>query len=376
MILTRLMSSGARGALKVVAENCGFDTRTAGLKDIEKCFAGNRIHKRYFARVLGSVLMLLCCSCSSLGFGYFFGQDDSGPDSPAKQVPSAPEPVSAVSEDAPESQWLGDAERHPLKVRVAQAFFNGEDLHIKVHVSTKTELPADSIVVEVSGLREGEIKESQYQQLSKVTGLPLLQAGQIIVVPFTLQAQELTEYQVRTTWGEEAQAVLRAHASNEDASQSVKHAQNLPAEIELQTTPPNLLARAAGPELRLENLAVSEEELVCDDAPCDLLYTLEAELVNHGEMAAHAPSLALGLYWANEGQVPQIPLSDQGLMPQEEHIFLDTLVLEPGARRPLRVRVDRAVPQVPGGRFIPHLRVLPQAKNQAESLGENDLENE
>lgn len=341
----------------------------------------SRNNKRYLAWLLGIVLVLSCCSCSSLGFGYFFGQDDSGPDSGAKQAPSAPELVSAVSEDAPESQWLGDAEQHPLKVRVAQAFFNGEDLHIKVHVSTKTELPADSIVVEVSGLREGEIKESQYQQLSKVTGLPVLQAGQIIVVPFTLQAQELTEYQVRTTWGEEAQAVLRANASSEDVVQSVKDAKNLPAEIELRAAPSTHQpppVKATRPELRLENLVVREELLVCDDAPCDLLYTLEVELVNHGETAAHAPSLALGLYWANEGQVPQVPLSDQGLMPQEEHIFLDTLVLAPGTRRPLRVRVDRAVPQVPGGRFIPHLRVLPppQAKNQMESLGENNLESD
>ncbi len=108
----------------------------------------------------------------------------------------------------------------------------------------------------------------------------------------------------------------------------------------------------------LNAVDIEEQVLDCPAQPCDLKYIVSAGIENGTPQAVGALKLAIGIYWVTEGLLPEIPAAGAPLSAAEEPIDLGGTVLAPGEKKRIRINVDRAIPVVPGGRFVPHLRLL------------------
>ena len=270
----------------------------------------------------------------------------------------------------------------PLELSVAQAFFNEDKLSVKVRLHTKTKIDPKAVQVTVSGLREGQVVEEQAQKISEVVSSEELPADTTLALLFSLSAQELTEYQVRCSWGEQV-ASGTGNQSNTSVAESDPLTQSV-AEIPPQTLPKDTLADATdraslappeminpaaqvaenGRQVALENVEVSEQATTCDAPPCDRILTISARVRNNSSAVKNDIRLAIGLYWVNAGMLPKIPAADAPLSSGEELIELSDLKISPNQAKRIRVKVDRKVPVVQGGSFVPHLRIL------GDSVGE------
>jgi hypothetical protein len=200
----------------------------------------------------------------------------------------------------------------------------------------------------------------------------VLRAEQSIVLLFTLRAQELSEYQVRCSWGEDARKYAR-HRPAQAAPALPGEGGQAPRQIaaaEPQAGKPrddlaadyrraSLATTKEAGGVELTDVTIDEEQVPCPGlAPCALRYTVKARLLNNSAGAVAGLALGIGLYWANQGQLPVIPERGMPATPNEKVMRFEDLSLPPGASKALRIHLDRDVPIVPGGAFVPHLRVL------------------
>ncbi|MCB0324305.1 MAG: hypothetical protein KDD69_12065 [Bdellovibrionales bacterium] len=256
--------------------------------------------------------------------------------------------------------------RAPVEVKVTQAFFEESDLKVKVHLTALTPLKTEQVLVAVAGLQEGEVVEEHQQRLNEVLGGEYLRQGQTAALLFSLETGSLTEYQVRCSWGDSALSGAAGAGSSEPTSHSeVEHARGRlrppSAENLLQPERPPLVK---GRSVTLDNVDIVETPEHCDHPPCNVYFVVHADLVSGGVEPIDGLELALGLYWATQGTLPKLPEIGAELTANEELIDLSTLRLGPGETRRIRVKVDRSVPVVPGGSFIPHLRILPSSLSE------------
>ncbi len=262
--------------------------------------------------------------------------------------------ITAGSDVAPAE---GAPKPAPLVVAVSQAFFVGEELHIKVRLEAKTVLPAAQVVVSVLGLREGQIVETHYQVLNTLTKDERIVPGQTFVLPFALLSKDLSEYQIQCRWGNDAvQLLSREHT--ETPVQPAESAALLAAQEEPGSQRAALSPAAAIGKLALEDVELEEQTLACAHAPCDRLYTLRARLINKNTAALGDLELAVGLAWSETNSLPKPPADYAPKQEREELIRLGTVVLHTGESKKLKIKVARSVPYVPGGAFLPYIRLV------------------
>jgi hypothetical protein len=292
----------------------------------------------------------------------------------------------------------------PVEVSVAQAFFDNESLNVKVHLKTLTEMDPSNIVVGVSGLKEGTLVEESFQRVSEVVQETTLEEQSVVALRFKLSSEHLSEYQVKCNWGEgviippsvvlsnidesgaedvleiaEATEAIQEDAfieapesgstraslsrdfelpENEEFSVDSVDSEDIDQEMveiePLQDESEPLPAE----DLYIAELDVENETILCNEPPCDIMYTVLAQLENRGAQTVDNVQIAVGLYWANSGQLPKVPNANSSLQDNEELIELDGLNIAAGSRATVRVKLDRSVPDVPGGSFIPHVRLL------------------
>ncbi|MFN8389264.1 MAG: hypothetical protein U0136_03135 [Bdellovibrionota bacterium] len=339
------------------------------------------------------------------------------PSQSAEASPGAPSMPgeAAVSPPSALGQTQGEvAKPAPLTVSVAQAFFVGEQLHVKVRLEAKTALPTDQIVVSVLGLREGQVVEKHHQIASRMSPDAKLYSGQSLLIPFALAGKDLSEYQVQCRWGADAVQVASHEkldsaqreesdpgaAADVEATAVVQSSQDrLPddqpevitpksgvagaevkapmtgsiAETDLQprTSPAAEDAAraslASGPlvegpgKLEIKDVGLEEETVACGQPPCDRRYTLRARVVNTGGGPLSELELGVGLAWAEGTSLPKPPADYEPKRNREETVALKQIVLRPGDSKKLKIKIDRAVPVVPGGAFVPYIRII-QAK--------------
>lgn len=303
--------------------------------------------------------------------------------------PQASEPAVEVSQSARQA---------PLELRIGNAFRDEKDLHVKVYVEPMYRLDPEDVVVSIAGLKEGEVIEEQHHRLSDVVSSSSVGPGQRVALRFTLPAENLSEYQVRCSWGadaqmmlaklEQPQAVSPAVSESEIPQETALPEKGDPSEPEaramLQKSPELLFADRLPPApaqaakkllvtntVSLEDVRVVQNEVPCDRKPCDVLYTVEAQLQNGLAFPLKSVEIGLGLYWVEDGATPTFPSGDSTLAANEELVTLDGLGLASGAQRTLRVSVDRQVPIVPGGAFMPHVRILSFRSEQAGKTDPN-----
>ena len=294
-------------------------------------------------------------------------------------APELEEPMIARSSmPAPRA---ADNETAPISLKVAQAFFNGENLHIKIHLGAKTSLDPRTITVGVRGLREGEVVEEYVQRVSDVFSSENLVQDTVLALRFVLKEPLLTEYQISGSWGvpvAEDKAVLPSFMDKSEKTGILEDEFGVEAGFADQgekmggkeararlasPAPAEKLPEARQEALRESDLALEDLDIIdtvedCPLEPCDIRYSVHAKLSNYSNHRIGFASLAVGLYWANFGQVPKVPPANSPLSPNEELIELNNLALSPGRSKRVRIRVDRAVPVVPGGSFVPHVRII------------------
>lgn len=255
----------------------------------------------------------------------------------------------------------------PVEVRVDRAFYQSDGLHVKVRVTSKTDLPTSDIVVNVTGLDEGQVIESYEQRLSEVFPVDELDVGEAALLDFLLKNPELSEYQVQCRWGEEAHKPATpeiAAAPQEVAPGDARAALGispsaigsapvaaLAAEIELPLLP-------TGGDLVLKLAELEQRSVNCEQPPCDRYFTIRATLLNQSAAPIGGIVLASGLQWVNDGATVRPPEPFSKVLEGESAVALDGFVLQPGKEKRLKVAVDRAVPTVPGGQFVPYLRMV------------------
>ena len=241
----------------------------------------------------------------------------------------------------------------PLSIDVAQAFFDQDKLNVKVIITTHTEISPDQIVLGIAGLRDGELVEETYKKISDVVASERLDAETKLAVRFELASKDLSEYQVKCNWGNDATELwAKLNPSIETpANESRASLANQKIDQNLLKTP------AISGKLELSDLDIQSEELPCVLAPCDLNYTVVGRFLNGKETQVSTAKLAVGLYWAEEGQLPELPKTSEALSENEQVIEV-ALGLQSGEAATIRVKLDRSIPQVPGGSFIPHVRLI------------------
>lgn len=264
------------------------------------------------------------------------------------------------------------APESPVEVRVDRAFYQSDGLHVKVRVTTKTELPTEDIVVNVTGLDEGQVIESYEQRLSEVFPLDELDTGEAALLDFVLKNPELSEYQVQCRWGEEAHKPAMPEVAaatpivNQEAEPRAALAAPPPEKLEIPLQP-------AGGDLLLKISELEQRTVNCEQPPCDRFYTIRATLLNQSASPIGGIILASGLQWVNDGATVSPPEPFAKPLEGESAVALEGFVLQPGKEKRLKVAVDRAVPTVPGGQFVPYLRVVASGA-AAESPPQADRE--
>ena len=294
-----------------------------------------------------------------------------------KQEPLVEQVESAKILDEEIEPKLEEQKLAPIQVEVAQAFRAKDKLTVKVLLESRTYINPTDIIVILSGLEEGSVVEEQFQQVSDVVS-GALKPEQRVSLLFSLNANRLTEYQVQCSWGEDARKVLaqKMKKARETMRSSLRKTKPLvqakkplkpkpetpvaEQKTEMAKKPTPVLEKNTyeGGSLVLDNIVVEREEAACDTSPCDILYTLTAQLVNSSEASISSIELALGLNWVSENQQAKVPEKLSPLTKGEERIALSDVTLVPQQTKKVRVSVDRAVPVVEGGEFLPHLRLL------------------
>ena len=274
----------------------------------------------------------------------------------------------------------GAGREPPLSVSVAQAFYADDRLNIKVRVLAKTELPSDELVVSIVGLREGHTIEKKHQRIGKLLEHATIRGGESVLVPFELEGRELSEYQVQTRWGSDAvdfaeedtvpDKVETAAPVPPDARALAPNAPTHPDESaappvdlnpdEIPIVTPSAQAKPAPPEGRLElrNVQLVSDDRGCTKPPCDLHYVIHARAVNEAAVPIGKLQLAVGFAWSESESLPKPPERGLPKQPREELVDLGTLVLSAGEGKKLKIRINRGVPEVPGGAFLPYIRIV------------------
>jgi|GEM_PF-2317155 len=221
---------------------------------------------------------------------------------------------------------VGSEKEAPLHLEIVQEFYQEGYLHIKVHLTPITDFDPKSVLVRALGIKDGSVFEEQAIRLSSITQEKSMKVGQTYLLDFRLDGASIVEYQIACDWGD---------AATDDIS----------TELETQA-------------LVVDSFSLVREPIECDSPPCPLQYQVRGRLVNLASTGASDISLALGLYWQKDGTKVLFPPDLAPLGQREEKIEVSGLYLEPSQSREIVVRIDREVPILDGGIFVPHLRVL------------------
>ena len=103
---------------------------------------------------------------------------------------------------------------------------------------------------------------------------------------------------------------------------------------------------------------LTQESVSCEAEPCDILFTVSTSLVNKSSVPVTGIELALGIFWKEAGAEVLFPASFSELQKEEEALSLGDFTLLPGSEKKIKIKIDRPVPIVKGGNYVPNLRLL------------------
>ncbi len=112
-------------------------------------------------------------------------------------------------------------------------------------------------------------------------------------------------------------------------------------------------------EVSLQDVEIETDESACADSKsCDIHYVLRAKVLNESGRELKLIELAVGFAWGESNSLPKPPARGLPKQPGEELVQLQAVNLGPGGSKKLKIKIDRGVPVVPGGAFIPYIRIV------------------
>ncbi len=329
--------------------------------------------------VFAAVMLLTGCGV---------GKTLSAPDSlkPEAQGSEQSDPSGAKSQRGT-ADLGGEA---PVQADVTQAFFVGGDLHVTIQLLAKTEIAAAKLIVRLLGLETGTIRKVQEQRASEIVGEDTLEAGESLLFRLKVPAENLTEYQIQVAWGAEADIASPKPQPGPQPSHGGEASAGTGSSDDGEAGAGEVGGDSGSPEsgngaeavvsgrssadgvkslIGFRATELEETGGRCGAPPCDKQYAIRAEIENASEERLSNVRLAVGIYFSVPGMVPSWKRNLEPLADGEEVIDLGGTVLEPGALKKIKVDVDRKVPVVTGGAFLPYVRVLDYKPSVNSGLG-------
>jgi hypothetical protein len=246
----------------------------------------------------------------------------------------------------------------PLDMAIIQKFRDEHDsLRVKVQLEAKTDLNTKLVEVTLLGLHEGKVVASQKKLLAEVFPNKNFKRGQTAVVLFEVPAEGLSEYQVKCAWAiENNKPIDSLRAKLESKTSTDIEANPEQNSIKVSTTTVGLSNPAEPMVSRL--LRIERNSTECKTPPCKETVSAVIELFNPGKESLAGPKFAIGLKWIQTDKHIQNEIESGNPREGDSLVSLSQVVVPAGGRRKVRLKVDREIPIIPGGRFEPDIRVI------------------
>jgi hypothetical protein len=275
---------------------------------------------------------------------------------------------------------ISSSPESPVLLSLSQAYILDRTIMLKMQIEAKTRVETGSTVVGLIGLKEGAMKEEQYVILSSLVPKDYLFPNERIIVPFSLESGDLTEFQAKLFWGKEGREVIQNKIFLEDsddlgiqdpfiiedasAVSSISETDGTVDKINLLPPDPVRPSMVYDPRenileyLRIDEMEIYEEDLVCDFSRCPKKIKMKGVLKNITTINVSKVQLAFGLFWVPDGKLPLLPDEGAKKKASEEALSFGDKILEPNEGVEFEVQIGRPVYTIPGGDFMPHVRVL------------------
>ena len=137
-------------------------------------------------------------------------------------------------------------------------------------IAPKTKVKSKEVVMQLTGLSEGEVIEIQTKKLSDLIAQEFVDPKDIIIVDFKMANINLSEYQVRCAWGIDAKNLV-AQITPFETNKTLDQRTSTPTKMLISEHP------------QLENISYSSVAIDCPTKPCDIIYTVSGNIVNDTE---------------------------------------------------------------------------------------------
>ncbi|MBL7662765.1 hypothetical protein JNK13_08435 [bacterium] len=235
-------------------------------------------------------------------------------------------------------------------------------LSVTGSITAKTDWPTNNAVLELSTFVNGERKASKYVYLDQALGKEMLKRNSKDILALSIESMGATDYQMRLLWGAETKQFAKNNTNEISDQSQAKIETTKPQSSAANTTDQGSAPQTATKEElkeKLDALALVELETIsntiaCSVPPCDLELVVSGKIYNPTATTIKDPKLALGLAYAPDGR-PTPTAADPST---EEIVELSGVTIDSGQKRVIKLTVDRPVPQIPGGKFVPVLRIV------------------
>jgi hypothetical protein len=243
----------------------------------------------------------LCFACLLTGCAFF-----------ESQLPGA-EQAASVESTAQEPAV-------PFVLSVAKEENDGQTLRVVADVIPQVAWPSDNAMVRLATYRNGALLQERYFPIAAALAPSQEEFKSQEKVSLAMQVPSvgMTDYQLELLWGEEALRISEQ------------------------------LQSEARPLLRISELEIERKREECNGFPCDIVFVLRGVVENTGQEVLGDIVLAVGFIRV-DGDVKRPE--------NEEKVPLSGLELAAGDKRPLRLVIDRRIPETEAGKYKPVLRI-------------------
>lgn len=282
------------------------------------------------------------------------------------------------------SENISNLKKAPISVSLNKAYIIEKKILLKIELSVLSDISAKETVVGVNGLKEGNLIEEQYVILSDIVSRNKLVDGERVLIEFVLESGVLSEFQIKAYWGEDGKRVIKEKIYFDDINKiesenifSLETKENesinkndkfetisqedshlLPPEPRRPNLNEALETNKYKQVLEIIDLEIHENDIVCEKIPCPKKVRLKGKLKNSSKQILTSISLAFGIHWVFNGQLPKLPDELSPIKVGEEKLSFGSKFLEVNEVIEFEIDIDRAIYQIPGGYFMPHVRVL------------------
>lgn len=251
----------------------------------------------------------------------------------------------------------------PIQAEVSQTFVEGSEIVLRVKLHPLKDLLVKDVAIAIIGLKDGVVSSRRVMPLSALvleSQFPqgTLKAGQPVLVQVNTPHADVSELQVVCSWGEDAQRLVGPNTYRTPVANAPQGADTTAQVLQEAIRPavPTHKIDASVQLAVLERIEIERRAGGCPDCPA--LLTLVVHLQNPSARPLVGVKLAIGLAFAADGEsVPHKP-SEMPIEQSEQLVDITDAHIGPGKSQIVRVKFDRGIPRVPGGEFLPTVRIL------------------